>query len=77
MVLTKRKLRPDGFQTVGPPGLLATPTYSSFSNSCILIYVEMSECDVHGPGQSGIPKLGLFSEVKALRHSPPEPSFST
>lgn len=66
MVLTKRKLRPDGFQTVGPPGLLATPTYFSFSNSCILTYVEMSESDVYGPGQSGIPKSGLFSEVEAL-----------
>lgn len=66
MVLTKRKLRPDGFQTVGPPGLLATPTYFSFSKSCILTYVEMSESDVYGPGQSGIPKSGLFSEVDAL-----------
>lgn len=66
MVLTKRKLRPDGFQTVGPPGLLATPMCSFFSNSYILTYVEMSEFDVHGPGQSGIPKSGSFSEVKAL-----------
>lgn len=75
MVLTKRKLRPDGFQTVRPPGLLAMPTYSCFSNSCILTYVEMSECDVHGPWQSGIPKSGLFSEVKSLMAPSKSPLF--
>lgn len=41
MVLTKRKLRPDGFQTVEPPGSLAMAAYLRFSNSCTLTHGEM------------------------------------
>lgn len=51
MLPTKRKLRPDGFQTVGPPGSLAMPVYSCFSHSCALTDCEMYNWGVHGLGQ--------------------------
>lgn len=69
MVLTKRKLRPDGFQTVEPPGSLAMPTYSCFSNSCALTDCEMYKWDVHGPRQNSIPKLGLLRDIQTLIHA--------
>lgn len=68
MVLTKRKLRPDGFQTVEPPGSLAMPTYSCFSNSCTLTDCEMYKWDVHGLRQNNIPKLELLRDIKTLTH---------
>lgn len=68
MVLTKRKLRPDGFQTVEPPGSLAMPTYSCFSNSCTLTDCEMYKWDVHGLRQNNIPKLELLRDIITLIH---------
>lgn len=72
MVLTKRKLRPDGFQTVEPPGSLAMPIYSCFSNSCTFTDCEIYKWYVHrlrGLKQNNIPKLGLLGDIKHLSMS--------
>lgn len=68
MVLTKRKLRPDGFQTVEPPGSLAMPTYSCLSNSYTLTDCEIYKWDVHGLRQNNTPKLELLRDMKRLIH---------